>query len=80
MGIGVTPKSKIIVSMIIWGTIGIFVRGIELRSVEIAFLRAFLGAGFLIIISLLNKEKIDKQILKQNLFILSLSGIALGVN
>lgn len=73
-------RTKIIISMIIWGTIGVFVREIELNSIEIAFFRAFIGACFLILISIINKEKVDKGILKKNAFILLLSGIALGVN
>lgn len=76
----ITPRTKIIISMVIWGTIGIFVRGIELNSIEVAFLRALLGSVFLILISLINKDKINKEILKMNLLILCLSGIALGIN
>ncbi len=75
-----SPRTRIIISMIIWGTIGLFVRGIELSSLEIAFFRALLGSGFLILISIANKDKIDKAILKSNLLLLTLSGIALGVN
>lgn len=76
----IAPRGKIIISMIIWGTIGLFVRGIDLNSIEIAFFRAFLGSAFLIIISSINKDKINKEKLKSNLFILSLSGLALGIN
>lgn len=75
-----SPRIKIIISMIIWGTIGIFVREIDLSSIEIAFFRAFIGSLFLILISLIRKDKIDKEILKINLLALSLSGIALGLN
>lgn len=76
----INPKLKIIISMLIWGTIGIFVRNIELSSIEIAFFRAFFGSGFLVMISLINKEKIDKELLKANLLLLSILGIALGIN
>lgn len=41
------PRSKIVISMIIWGTLGIFVKEIDLTSLEISFFRAFLGSGFL---------------------------------
>lgn len=73
-------KTKIILSMTIWGTIGIFVRGIDLNSIEIAFFRAFLGSGFLIFISFISREKFSREILKKNLSILLLSGLALGIN
>lgn len=76
----INPKSKIILSMIIWGTIGLFVREIDLSSTEIAFFRAFLGSVFLIVISLIKKDKIDKEILKSNIVLLGVSGVLLGVN
>ena len=76
----IEPRLKIIIAMIIWGTIGLFVRGIDLSSIEIAFFRAFLGSVFLILVSFINKDKINKEKLKSNLFILCLSGLALGMN
>ena len=76
----INPRGKIILSMIIWGTIGLFVREISLTSTEIAFFRAFLGSGFLIIISLIKKDKIDKEVLKLNMLPLGISGILLGIN
>ena len=33
----ISPKSKITIAMIIWGTISLFVREIQLESVSIAF-------------------------------------------
>lgn len=76
----IAPRTKIITAMVIWGTIGIFVRNIKLSSIEIAFFRACLGSGFLILISLINRDKIDKKLLKENLLVLSVSGLALGIN
>ena len=76
----ISPRSKIILSMIIWGTIGLFVREIKLTSTEIAFFRAFIGSGFLIVISVLSKDKIDREILRSNLIILLISGMLLGLN
>lgn len=76
----IAPRTKLITAMVIWGTIGIFVRNIKLSSIEIAFFRACLGSGFLILISLINRDKIDKKLLKENLLVLSVSGLALGIN
>lgn len=75
-----SPKSKIIGAMLIWGTIGLFVKNINLSSIEIAFFRASIGSVVLLFIAILNKEIIDKKVLKQNILVLSLSGIALGIN
>ncbi len=76
----ISPRNKIIVAMLIWGTIGLFVREIELGSIEIAFFRAIIGSGFLFVISLLKRDKIDRELLKKNLLILSISGLSLGIN
>lgn len=76
----ISSKSKIIIAMLIWGTIGIFVKNISLTSIEIAFFRASIGSIVLLFIALLNKEIIDKKVLRENAIVLILSGIALGIN
>lgn len=80
MDIASRSKLKIIISMIIWGSIGVFVREISLSSLEIAFFRALIGSFFLGTVSLITKVKVDRDILKKNLLFLTLSGIALDIN
>ena len=76
----ISSKSKIVTAMLIWGTIGIFVKNINLTSIEIAFFRASIGSIVLLLVAILNKEIIDKKLLKENAFLLIFSGIALGIN
>ncbi|WML55621.1 DMT family transporter [Neobacillus sp. PS3-12] len=75
-------KSKIhfILSMIIFGTIGLVVRNIDLSSSERALLSSFLGCLFLLLIFFMMKKKISWKIVKSNALFLILSGIALGGN
>jgi len=75
-------KSKIqfLLSMIIFGTIGVFVRYIDLSSSEIALLRGLIGSLFLTTVMFLMKKKISWAIVKVNALILLLSSIALGGN
>lgn len=73
-------KIKIIIAMLIWGTIGVFVREINLSSVEIAFSRAIIGSIFLLLIGILKHEKLYGIKLKKNLPILILSGAIMGIN
>ncbi len=75
-------KSKIqfICSMIIFGTIGLVVRYIELSASERALLSSFIGCLFLTFIFLIMKKKIAWHVVKSNAFILLFSGIALGGN
>ena len=73
-------KIKIISSMFIFGSIGIFVRNINLPSIEIAFLRAMIGSLFLLCAGLIMKQKISVKLIKENILILTLSGVAIGFN
>lgn len=75
-------KSKIqfLLSMITFGTIGVFVRYIDLSSSEIALLRGLIGSLFLTTVMFLMKKKISWAIVKVNGLILLLSSIALGGN
>ncbi|MEM1506022.1 DMT family transporter [Domibacillus sp. 8LH] len=75
-------KSKIqfILSMIIFGTIGLVVRYIDLSSSERALLSSFLGCLFLLLIFFIMKKKISWNLVKSNALFLILSGVALGGN
>ena len=61
----ISPKSKITIAMIIWGTISLFVREIQLESVSIAFFRAAIGSIFLLLVSVIIKDRIDKEVIRR---------------
>lgn len=71
---------KIITAMITFGSIGIFVKRINLTSLEIAFLRALIGSLFLSVAGLIMKQKMSWQSIKPNIHLLILSGAAIGFN
>jgi RarD protein len=71
---------KIIIAMIIWGSLGLFVKNINLPSMETAFLRAVIASGIFIIYNLFSKKANFKQYSRKNLILLTLSGIAIGFN
>ncbi|NLK37269.1 MAG: EamA family transporter [Epulopiscium sp.] len=75
-------KAKLcfILSMIIFGTIGIFVRQINMASSEIALLRGAIGSMFLLAVVFATKQKISYESIKKNIGVLLLSGLALGAN
>ncbi len=73
-------KIKIIIAMLIWGTIGVLVREINLASAEIAFFRALIGSMFLLILGIFKKQRLTGIGLKRNLSLLILSGAIIGVN
>jgi len=70
---------KIALSMVIWGSIGIVVRFIELPPIEVGFMRAFISGLVLLMVRLIfYKEKFDYKI--KSVLILIASGAALGLN
>lgn len=73
-------KLKLITSMCIFGTIGIFVRHIPLPSSVIAFVRGLVGMLFLLAVVLVKKSPISVKDIKKNLIWLILSGAFLGMN
>ena len=74
------PKLKILISMSIFGTVGIFVRFIPLPSAVIAFCRGVLGCVFLLILMGLTGKKLSIPDIKKNFWILAISGAFIGIN
>lgn len=73
-------KLQLIVSMIVFGTIGIFVRFIPYSSGVIAMTRGIVGALFLLCFILIKGRKLDFSAIKSNLVILLLTGAFIGIN
>ena len=71
---------KYIISISIFGTIGIFLHYINASSEFVVMCRGILGSLFILGVILVRKEKIDFKNIKDNLLILILSGIFLGLN
>ena len=70
--------AKYIVSLLIFGSIGIFVKNINLPSTQIVMYRTIIATLFFILLFSLPKNKIDFKGIKNNLLMLVLSGISLG--
>ncbi|WP_425447394.1 DMT family transporter [Dethiothermospora halolimnae] len=77
------PTLKIIIAMVLWGSIGLFVKNISLPSIEIAFLRAVIASIVLIVGRLLiirNPRKSINKYSKKDIWLLFFSGIILAFN
>lgn len=74
------PKLKMTISMLIFSTIGIFVRSISLPSGIIAAFRGLIGALFLFFLTIILKKRISFKAVKANFTILLFSGTAIGIN
>ena len=73
-------KLRNITALLIFGTIGLFVKNIELSSSEIALTRGFIGGVTLILATIFLKKKISFEAIKNNLYLLIFSGLAVGLN
>lgn len=73
-------KLRNVSAMLIFGTIGLFVKNIDLASSEIALVRGMIGGIVLIVVSLFAKNKVSFKNIKENLLLLLLSGGAIGLN
>ena len=70
----------LLISYIIFGTIGLFVKFIPLPSAVIAAFRGICGALFIYIYMLITKKRIESREIKSNALILAFSGLAIGFN
>lgn len=70
----------LVFSMVCFGTIGYFVRNIDLPSGEIALYRAFLAILLIGGYMLFTKQRINFKKAKKELLLLALSGGAMGIN
>lgn len=76
----INAKIMLSISMAIFGTLGIFTRNIAISSGELALYRAILAAALIFVYLIFTKQKIDFRLIKKELLLLLLSGIAMGIN
>lgn len=73
-------KLQFILAMMIFGTLGIFIRHIPLPSTVIAEARGITGTLFLLAVVFLRHSSVSREAVRRNFKILFLSGAAIGVN
>lgn len=73
-------KIQLISSMLIFGSIGIFVRNIEISSAALALIRGILASAFLIIYCIIARKEFSIKSIKENIFLLLFSSAAMGFN
>lgn len=75
-----TAKLMLIISMTVFGTLGLFVRNISVQSGELALYRAVLAAVLIGCYLIITKQKIPFGNIKKQVPLLLLSGVAMGFN
>lgn len=74
------PRLMLIVSMTIFGTLGIFVRNIPVSSGELALYRAVLAAVLIAAYFIVTGQKIPFAKIKKEVPLLLASGVSMGIN
>lgn len=75
-----SAQIMLIASMVIFGTLGPFVRNISVSSGELALYRAIMAAVLIGVFLLISKQKIDFSDIKKEVPLLLISGVAMGIN
>ena len=77
---GIPAAYRLIFAMFLFGTIGIFVRGIALPSGVIALLRGAIGTLSLLLLTVLRGRRVSGADIRRNLGVLAVSGALIGFN
>ena len=75
-----SPRSQLILSMVIFGTIGIVRRFIPFPSSVVALVRAAIGLCYLLLVRAFRHQPVNRAAVKVNLAKLLILGVMLGVN
>ena len=75
-----SPRAQLILSMLIFGTIGLFRRAIPYPSSVVALVRSVIGLVFLLLVRAVRREPIGRAAVRRNLPKLLLLGAMLGTN
>ena len=73
-------RIKYITAVVLYGTIGMFVRFVSLPSEEVALCRGLFGSLFILLYLKLTGQHMDRKAVRRNAFWLVMSGISLGLN
>ena len=73
-------KLEMIISMVIFGTIGLVRRSIPYSSAMIAFFRGVIATLLLLLVHLIRRQRFDRAALKANMAKLLISGAMIGFN
>ncbi|WP_343210040.1 DMT family transporter [Anaerolentibacter hominis] len=74
------PKINMIAAMLLFGSIGLFVRNIDLSSSQVALVRGVVGSMTLLAVSMMGRKKFSFSAIRANLLLLIASGAAIGFN
>ena len=75
-----SARIQMAAAMAIFGTLGMFVKNIQLSSGALALCRAMLAAGLIAVYMLVRGMRISFSAIRREIFFLLVSGVAMGIN
>ena len=75
-----TERLKYIIAVILYGTIGVFLRPVSVSSEIVVMCRGIIGSAFIFAFLNIRKQKPDMAAIRENRIWLLISGIGLGLN
>ena len=76
----VRERLKYIIALVLYGTIGTFLRYVDVPSEIVVMCRGILGSAFILAFLAVRKRKPDRAAIRANLVWLVISGVSLGLN
>lgn len=73
-------RMKYIIAVILYGTIGMFLRQVSVPSEIVVVCRGIIGSAFISVFSISQKKRLDRVAIRENLIWLVISGVCLGLN
>ena len=73
-------RTKYMTAVILYGTIGVFLRYVKIPSEAVALCRGAIGSVVILLYLKVRHERLNRPAIQKNLFWLILSGICLGLN
>ncbi|MBR2836027.1 MAG: EamA family transporter [Coriobacteriales bacterium] len=73
-------RTKYIVSVVLYGTIGMFLRYVSIPSEIVAMCRGALGSVFILLYLRMRRKHLDRFAIRENLKWLVIAGVSLGLN
>lgn len=73
-------RIKYIIAVILYGTIGLFLRQVSVPSEIVVVFRGIIGSVFIFVFLKVQKKKLDKTAIMKNRTWLVISGVSLGLN
>ena len=73
-------RLKYVIAVVLYGTIGLFLRSVNVPSEIVAMCRGIIGSAFMLAVLKTRHQRLDRAAIRRNLNWLVIAGVSLGLN